>query len=178
MKINTGRTWQIALSVVTLAVGMCVSSTAFEPKENPGTFSFGAGIAYATEQTTTWGDGDFSTSTGETQTKLAWSADYKYPLSEKLRVGISVLKWQFDPSDSSIPTDEGTSFCGVVGYMLKPDQEVYLGVGPEIVRIGGRFYRSSDRGAEKGLYFSAEFDAPLKSNYVDTFGSIGVGYSF
>ena len=88
------------------------------------------------------------------------------------------MNWGFDAVDPYEPSDGGISLCLMGGYMLKPNQEIYLGVGPDIVRIGGRFYRSKGAEQEKGLYFSVEFDAPLDSTYVDSFGSFGVGYSF
>lgn len=178
MKINARKVCLSVALVVVLTVGACMPGLALELKVIPGTFSFGAGFAYATQQTTIWGGSGATTSTGETQTKLSWSADYKYPLSHNLRIGVSLLNWKFDPISSQQAPDGGTSLCAMAGYMLKPDQELYLGMGPDIIRIGGRFYKGDEAKKEKGLFFSAEFDAPLNSNYVDSFGNLGVGYSF
>lgn len=178
MMIGIRRICCLIALVLVLMVYASMPGFAFETKDIPGTFSFSAGFAYATQQTTTWGSGGITTSSGETQTKLSWSLDYKYPLNTTWRVGLSLLNWRFDALDSYQPSDGGTSLCVMAGYMLKPEQELYLGVGPDIVRLGGRFYKGDEAKREKGLFFSVEFDAPLNSNYVDSFGSIGVGYSF
>ncbi|MHB1459287.1 MAG: hypothetical protein ACYC0V_20445 [Armatimonadota bacterium] len=146
----------------------------------PGKISVAMGFAYATEQTTTWGGSSATTSTGGTQTKLSWNADYKYPLGNRFGVGASLLNWKFDPMDSTDTSHGGTSFCFMTSYLMgsKANSEIFLGAGSDLVRIGYRTYAGKNDIADRGLYYSIEFNAPTQDSTVSSFGGVSVGYSF
>jgi hypothetical protein len=149
-------------------------------KNIPGKFSVGMGFASATVQTTTWSGSRATTSEGETQTTFSWNADYRYPLGNRFGVGASLFNWKFDPIDSNDTSHGGTSFGFMTSYLLgsKANSEIFLGIGNNLVRIGYRAYAGKNEIADRGLYYSIEFDAPTQDDTVNSFGGISLGYSF
>ncbi len=162
----------IMIAIVVICMGMIASQAV--AAGSSGTISGQLGLSMASEQA--FG----STSNGKTQTTLSFGADYKYPIGDRFRVGASLLSWKFDAVDDSLPFHGGTSFCAQAGYLMgsKRNQEVYLGVGSDIVRVGLRRYANEDT-PEQGMYYSLEFVGVIKDDSdVNSFMGLAVGYSF
>lgn len=178
MNLNARKVWWLCALVITLTIGACLPSLALQGI--PGKISVGMGFAYATEKTTTWSGSGATTSTGGTQTTLSWNADYKYPLGNRFGVGASLLNWKFDPIHSSDSPHGGTSFGLMASYLMgsKANSEIFIGAGSDLMRIGYRTYAGKNDIADRGLYYSIEFNVPTQDSTVDNFGGVSLGYSF
>lgn len=171
MKVSARKLWLMGTLVAVLTAGACMPGLALEGI--PGRFSIQLGMSQAQESNL------FTGESGGTQTTMAWGIDYRHPLGSRFGVGASLLNWKFDSTSMGEGSHGGTSFCFTASYLMgsKSNQEIFLGAGSDLVRIGYKLYAGKNDIADRGLFYAVEFDVPTQDNTVDSFTGIALGYS-